>query len=330
MTNIQTLKELQDRIELFRNTSGEFERKCTRTILEKMPRLLVAIFGTVVEPEDLALFFKSTGFELDRQSHPNITREEVLDTLSSEQFERLPLYREIVDLHGEALFGLIDVSDVIYDYHYMNLPSSWGVLIEKDIPRDWYAGTELETIMEARRCRRVIDDEEGYEGQTVSVEGLAILASLNVKTLRNILSREGSGIHLVKSGSEKGCVEAHVAREWLKTRPEYLPTISLSVSKALNEGLLQPVIAEIGPFLFVPTAADGTTFSPSSTVNGKYEIGSKGNDLSFTDYHEALSALQNMAEPSWKRTDKANRVRVTTVTHWLRIPESSLRKGDQQ
>lgn len=327
MNHIQTLKELQDRIELFRKASGGFERECARTILDRMPRVAVAVYGTVIEREDLARFFEVKGFSFDKQSITDITLLDILALLTPDPLERHPLYREIVDLHGEALFGLTDVSDAIYDYHYKKLPSSWDVYFEEEIPREWYAGTELEAVMEARRCRRVIDGEEGYEGQTVSVDGLAALASINVKTLRNILSREGSGIHLIKSGPNKGCIEAHVAREWLKTRPEYLPTIPLSVSTALNEGLLQLVTSENGPFLFVPAAADGTTFSPSSTVNGKYEIGSKGRDLSFADYHEALLALQNMAEPTWKRLDKANRVRVTTTTHWLRIPENSLRKG---
>lgn len=330
MTKTQIAQDLQVRIDLFKNASGEFELKCARTILEKMPRLLVALFGTTVEAEDWAVFFKPTGFKFNQLSRPKIELQEVLDALSRQEFEQLPIYREFVDLHGEALFGLIDVSDTLHDYHSMNLPSAWEVYIEKDIPRDWYAGTELEAIMEARRCRRVIDNEPSYEGQTISVEGLATLTSLNIKTLRNILSREGSGIHLVKTGAEKGRIEAHVAKEWLKTRPEYLPTISLSVSIALNEGLLKPQQSESGPFQFVPAAADGSTFSPGSTVNGRYEIGPKGQDLSFADYAEALLALQAMAEPVWKRTDKADRVRVTTATHWLRVSESSFQKGGKQ
>ncbi len=327
MIKTQPLKELQDRIELFRNSSGEFERKCTRTILENLPRFLVAVFGTVVESRDLARFYEPTGFEL---RDPDTALAEVLDLLSPEQFERLPLYREMVDLHGETLFGLIDVSDSIYDYHYTNLPSNAGVYIEEEIPQEWCKGTELSEIFEARRCRRMIDGETGYEGHSVSVAGLSRLVKMDIKTLRNILSRDGSGVHLIKSGPDKGRVEAHVAREWLKTRPEYLPTISLPVSTALNQGLLQPAVSEVGPFLFVPTAADGTTFSPSSTINGKYEIGAKAQDLSFTNYHEALLALQSLPDPAWKRTDKANRVRITTVTHWMRVPESSLHKGGQQ
>ena len=320
--------ELRERLELFKKNSGDFERNCTQVIMGRMTRLMFAVFGPGIDAEQFARLLEPTGFKFDPTAHANFVFSEIFDLLTDEQFERLPLYREIVDLHGEALFGLIDVSDAIFDYHYMNLPSQQGVYFEDEIPLEWVAGTEYAELIEARRCRRLVDEENASAGQTVSVAGIATLARIDIKTLRNILSRGDHGIQLIKSGADKGRIDVHAAREWLRSREEYLPTIATSVSQAIQDGTLADRLAEEGPFVFVPVAADGSTFNPSSKVNGRYLIGTKGDDKTFESFHQALQALQTMAEPAWKRLDKADRVRVTHATHWQRIPEKSFKQGD--
>jgi hypothetical protein len=329
MNSSTTIADLKTRIALFQSRTGEFERNTTRQVLYKLWRLQIVVFGSefALNPENLRQQFKAANIKFDADLTKLGDAMDFIESLPPETIEQLPLYKELFDLHGYASFGL-EESSAIFDYDFRTLASAMGVEFAEELQPQWFPDSEYQSMIEAARCRMVIDGEETHKDQTVSVQGLALLVNLNVKTLRNILAREGSGIQLIKSGPHKGTIEAHLAREWVKTRPEYLPTIPKSVHTAVQEGDLQLAQVENGPFYFVPVSAEGVTFNLSSTVNGKYEIVSEGKTIAFENFFDALAELQTQANPAWRRKIGANRVRSTTPTHWIRVPQSTLKEGE--
>jgi hypothetical protein len=70
--------------------------------------------------------------------------------------------------------------------------------------------------------------------------------------------------------------------------------------------------------VLVPYAKDGTCFSPAlrKVEAGTFTVGSKGNELTFADYDEALDYLRRMPTARWRRQNSAGNWGLAAAVRW--------------
>lgn len=68
----------------------------------------------------------------------------------------------------------------------------------------------------------------------------------------------------------------------------------------------------------IPTASDGTSFDPVTCRRaGGYWVGPKGRQRKFTNYRDALAALNLMAEPHWRRPNSKGNWGIVAAISWM-------------
>lgn len=155
--------------------------------------------------------------------------------------------------------------------------------------------------------RYAIDTGEGE----VDLQSLALFGGVTEGRIRNILS-SGYG-SLEKVGQR---VTAASAAAWLKGRKEFF------VSIWQQPEVPSPDFSD--EVVFVPVAADGSHFHPGLARVGKFMIGAKGEEVSYPSFNEALSALQKMATPRWRRPNEAGNWGIVSGRDWKRIERRQL------
>ncbi|WP_216599195.1 hypothetical protein [Ruegeria sp. HKCCD7318] len=123
---------------------------------------------------------------------------------------------------------------------------------------------------------------------------------------------------LVKA--EQG-VTASSAVQWLKGRKEYYPSIW---EKPDNVTPILPSIDFEDEVVFVPVATDNAYFHPRLARGGKFTIGAKGEEVQYDSYDEALSELQKMATPRWRRPNGAGNWGIVSGRDWKRVERRKL------
>ena len=114
-------------------------------------------------------------------------------------------------------------------------------------------------------------------------------------------------------------VPAHEALAWLEGREAFWPSI-WGEQTAPQTGQAQ--LLTLKP-RFVPVARDGTTFNPGLRRAASYTVGPKGTERQIIDFDEAL---QEMAQPFWRRPNDAGAWGVVRGVSWLRPDEEELDK----
>ncbi|WP_202799818.1 ASCH domain-containing protein [Rhodanobacter fulvus] len=71
----------------------------------------------------------------------------------------------------------------------------------------------------------------------------------------------------------------------------------------------------------VPVAKCGNWFGPYLARAGKFTIGAKGEEVSYANYDEALSALRTMPVPRWRRPNSKGNWGIVTGVRWRRPNE---------
>ena len=160
--------------------------------------------------------------------------------------------------------------------------------------------------------RHAIDTGEGE----VDLTSLAILGGVTEGRIRNILSSGEGGLE--KFGQR---VTATSAAAWLKGRKEFFASIWHQPDDEAPEAPSPDFSDEV---VFVPVAADGSHFHPGLTRNGKFRIGTKEEDVPYDTFEEALSALQKMATPRWRRPNDAGNWGIVSGRDWKRIERRQL------
>ena len=91
------------------------------------------------------------------------------------------------------------------------------------------------------------------------------------------------------------------ALTWLQKRKGFLHSIWSSEDRDDHgpDAPLPPVAPE--RLIFVPVARDGSLFHPDLVRGGKYQIGAKGEEQYFDNFDDALTALNAMPIPRWRR-----------------------------
>ncbi|THF73015.1 MAG: hypothetical protein E8G75_10200 [Sulfitobacter sp. SK025] len=71
--------------------------------------------------------------------------------------------------------------------------------------------------------------------------------------------------------------------------------------------------------IFVPVTRDGSTFTPDLQRNSSYRIGAKGAEENHEDFAVALSRLNVMAVPRWRRPNDNGIWGIVSGVAWQRI-----------
>ena len=160
--------------------------------------------------------------------------------------------------------------------------------------------------------RHAMDTAEGH----VDLHSLALFGGVSEGRIRNILSSNDSGLE--KVGQRVTAVSAAV---WLRGRKEFFASIWQQPDEIAPEVSSPDFSDEV---VFVPVAADGSTFHPGLARGGKFKIGAKEEEVDFTTFGEALAALQKMATPRWRRPNDAGNWGIVSGRDWKRVERRQL------
>lgn len=168
--------------------------------------------------------------------------------------------------------------------------------------------------------------------EPLSVHELAAVTQVSTKRLQNAIYAKSADAPLP---NKDGSIPAAAAQRWLEAR-DYKPSIwqEFIACKGWEEGgeasALIPAQNEMGDFLFVPEARDGTVFSPIACKRGgsngehRYTVGSKDAEVDYEDYEDALAALSRMATPRWRRPNENGNFGIVSAERWRRLTRDEL------
>ncbi|OSQ52720.1 hypothetical protein MGEO_03535 [Marivita geojedonensis] len=71
-------------------------------------------------------------------------------------------------------------------------------------------------------------------------------------------------------------------------------------------------------------APDKSVFHPGLKKDGAYVVGETGSEREFTDFDEALRALQAMLVPTWRRPTEKGRWTQVRGIDWRRVDREEL------
>lgn len=183
-----------------------------------------------------------------------------------------------------------------------------------------------------RTCLAAIGRLKIDANEPLSVHELAAVTLVTTKRLQNAIYAKSADAPIV---AKDGTIPAAAAQRWLEAR-DYKASIwrEFIASKGWEEdgNAIVPAAAEneVGDFLFVPEARDGTVFSPISCErggkNGKayYTVGTKNAEVDYEDYDEALAALSKMSTPRWRRPNENGNFGIVSAERWRRLTRKEL------
>lgn len=160
-------------------------------------------------------------------------------------------------------------------------------------------------------CSRLaIDFGEGE----VDLRSLAVLGGVSEGRVRNLLSETDGPL---ERGPDGG-IKALSAASWLQKKKGYLASVWQEEELDFEEvGKTADVVPE--KMIFVPVARDGSMFTPDLQRNGSYRIGAKGAEENHEDFSVALSRLNVMAVPRWRRPNDNGIWGIVSGVAWQRI-----------
>lgn len=155
-------------------------------------------------------------------------------------------------------------------------------------------------------------------GDLIEPWALAEFGGVSERRIRNMMAG-GERVFEPKDGG----VPAAQALDWLKQRKQFRP--STWRDQNTFEDLATADRFELDEeMLFVPVAADGSTFHPGVGGEDGYTTGPTGKETTWPSFEEALTALQRSAEPIWRRpTPRGLRTQARGV-RWERTTRTAL------
>lgn len=323
--------DLTVRLDEFQHAYDHPYREHVAELINVLSETMHTIFGSEADGAfwafHEALFGTPRGEE--PWSHHCYTPDDVAD---------LPVTRTLRDLYAYAYFGLIldeagepmriDPAEVYWQPSFPVLGS-----IQEAAGPDWSGREPLEEASDMACARLVIDglvrepvetgNEEPYYRivDTVSPAGLARLGGVSVKTMKNLLTPSSGGDLRLDAA---GRIPIEEARRWLAGRPGYRPSVWQLAGDDVEALAPADDSADLGEVLFLPSARDGSQFTPDLTRGGRYTIGPKGSEVQVGDYREALATLSRMRRPSWRRPNAQGHWGLVTGTDWVRRTANEL------
>ena len=217
----------------------------------------------------------------------------------------LPLSQKLTSLNAYAFFGLSPIDGgpcTLADIK--NLIEAVSTAVTPSKP-DGTETAEIDRTLLAAKARFGLD-----EGTGLLPDELAALVRLGQKSMRNALTpSSGSGLEV-----KDGRITATSALTWLNARGDFKSSIwHQSSADVFSSSNNEPALE--GELLWVPFASDQTEFDPAKCQrNGKYTLGPKGSETTFTDYRQALDALARMKPTAyWRRPNSAGNWGIVTA-----------------
>lgn len=159
-------------------------------------------------------------------------------------------------------------------------------------------------------------------GQPIDALELSLLSGLAHQSIRNRLAGQSREIE-----GNQNRIEAHDALAWLEAHRNRDPakafrsSIWRSQSDTEAAAPLDNLMEE--PF-FIPVAQDKSVFHPGLSRDGVYQIGEAGSEREFESFDEAVTALQKMHVPVWRRPTEMGRWRQVRGLNWRRLTRDEL------
>lgn len=147
----------------------------------------------------------------------------------------------------------------------------------------------------------------------ITLEELAALANMNIRSLKNAMAQAPEGKYYKNSHGDS-YIDITYAQEWLRSRIDFKPTKDCS-----------NVHLENGEYVLVPVASDGSMFSSTCEYKrGGYTVGEKGDEIKVADFDEALEYLQSMPLAKWRRPNASGNMGIVSAVEWKRVKRSEL------
>ncbi len=172
-------------------------------------------------------------------------------------------------------------------------------------------GNAIIRIANLASSRHALDTGRGE----VDVHSMSVFGSVSEGRVRNLLAGSDGSL---ERGPEGGII-AMSALTWLQKRKDFLNSIWAEGEPAAPKGSGPGVSVELDRMIFVPVARDGSIFNPDLVRGGVYQIGAKGEEQNFRTFAEALSALNAMPVPRWRRPNEKGHWGIVSGVGWQRI-----------
>lgn len=159
--------------------------------------------------------------------------------------------------------------------------------------------------------RHALDTGRGEVG----VHSMSVFASISEGRVRNLLSgSEG----ILERGPEGGII-AMSALSWLQKRKGFLNSIWAEDEEVTPDDGEPAGPVDPNSMIFVPVARDGSIFNPGLVRSGVFQVGAKGEEQNFSTFAEALSALNTMPVPRWRRPNDKGHWGIVSGVAWQRV-----------
>ncbi|MHC2841718.1 hypothetical protein [Bradyrhizobium diazoefficiens] len=296
-----------DRLQEFGRAYEDFEAADVRTLIVRAGERLAALCldEEAVNKTMICLHAALGLSELSTEGTHEVSWKTLWEETSLAELLDLPLAQKLTSLNAYAYFGLSPAPD-------------GGPCTLADIKRLIDAVSAALSLNEAERAltahvdRTLLAAHGRFaldQGTGVLPDQLAALVRLGQKSMRNALApSSGSGLEM-----KDGKITATSALTWLNARGDFKASVWRQASADRSAPKSEPPLA--GEIFWVPFASDNTEFDPTKCLRaGKYTVGPKGAEITFTDYRRALDALARMKPAAyWRRPNSAGNWGIVTA-----------------
>jgi hypothetical protein len=172
-------------------------------------------------------------------------------------------------------------------------------------------GNAIVRIANLASSRHALDTGRGE----VDVHSMSVFGSISEGRVRNLLSgSEGA----LERGPEGGII-AMSALTWLQKRKGFLNSIWAEDEQIASDDGEPVTPVDPDRMIFVPVARDGSIFNPGLVRSGVFQVGAKGEEQNFSTFTEALSALNAMPVPRWRRPNDKGHWGIVSGIAWQRV-----------
>jgi hypothetical protein len=321
-------EEIQARWTKFWDDHKDFDSHWARNVLHSLSEFLPFVFKFDAVRHGLEQLYTRSDvqFPLDWDWSHNWTNPNEL--LPAAALRQLPIFRLALALDAYAYYGLKLVIEERDETH--ELDTFLDDLAERTrpphsqirlFPHEWGGDNAMEQTLTAALARRKLDHPSVG---AITPEELAALVKLPRKNIVNLLAPKKRGI---LKADERGLIPVEIARSWLSTRRDFLPSVWQQQGNIPVPALDYESLLDDEP-IFVPVASDGAWFSPNdrNQRDGCYYVASGEHEERFEEYWAALDFLGRARFPRWRYCDAAGRWRAKTGRgdDWLRKSRSEI------
>ncbi len=172
-------------------------------------------------------------------------------------------------------------------------------------------GNAIVRIANLASSRYALDTGRGE----VDVHSMSVFASISEGRVRNLLSGSDGAF---ERGPEGGII-AMSALSWLQKRKGFLNSIWAEDEEVTPDDGESAGPVDPDRMIFVPVARDGSIFNPGLVRSGVFQVGAKGEEQNFSTFAEALSALNTMPVPRWRRPNDKGHWGIVSGVAWQRV-----------